>query len=307
MFHVEHFAVIQHIERKTTIMVKKSAMGRGLDAIFDSNTTEPSSLVSVIRICDIEPNKTQPRKSFDEAALQDLSQSIATHGVIQPIVVKSSGDGFYKIIAGERRFKAAKMAGLSEIPAIVRELDDKAAAEVAIIENIQRENLDPVDEASAYQALMEVYGLTQEELAERIGKSRSAIANMLRLLDLPDEILAMLKNGDLTTGHAKVLLGVKYKSELIELAEKIVKYKMSVRETETAVKKLNASHEEEPNVLVTDRQAYEKALDQRLLEKMGRRVKVNYGKRKVVELTYTDDDDLETLLKAIAGDDVFDF
>lgn len=154
---------------------------------------------------------------------------------------------------------------------------------------------------------MEAYGLTQEELAERIGKSRSAIANMLRLLDLPDEILAMLKNGDLTTGHAKVLLGVKYKSELIELAEKIVKYKMSVRETETAVKKLNASHEEEPNVLVTDRQAYEKALDQRLLEKMGRRVKVNYGKRKVVELTYTDDDDLETLLKAIAGDDVFDF
>ncbi len=288
-------------------MAKKSAMGRGLDAIFDSNTAEPSSLVSVIRICDIEPNRSQPRKSFDEAALQDLSQSIATHGVIQPIVVKSSGDGFYKIIAGERRFRAAKMAGLSEIPAIVRELDDKAAAEVAIIENIQRENLDPVEEASAYKTLMEVYGLTQEELAERIGKSRSSIANMLRLLELPEELLVMLKNGDITTGHAKVLLGVKYKSDLIELAEKIVKYKMSVRETEAAVKKLNASHEETVSEVVTDRQAYEKALDLRLLERMGRRVKVSYGKKKTVELTYTDNDDLESLLKAIAGDDIFDF
>ncbi len=288
-------------------MAKKSAMGRGLDAIFESNTTEPSSLVSVIRISDIEPNKSQPRKTFDDASLMDLSQSIATHGVIQPIVVRSSGDGFYNIIAGERRYRAAKMAGLSEIPAIVRELDDKSAAEVAIIENIQRQDLDPVEEATAYQTLMDIYGLTQEELSNRIGKSRPAIANMLRLLDLPDELLVKLKNGDITTGHAKALLGVRYKEDMIELADKVVKLGLSVRQTEAAVKAANAAHEEQPPALPTDKDAYAKALDKRLLERMGRRVKVSYGKKKTVEITYTDNDDLEALLKAIAGDDIFDF
>ncbi len=289
-------------------MVKKSAMGRGLDAIFESNSTETSSsLVSVIRISDIEVNKNQPRKVFDEAALQELSQSIASHGVIQPIVVKSCGDGFYKIIAGERRFRAAKMAGLSEIPAIVRELDDKSAAEVAIIENIQRENLDPVEEATAYKTLMDVYGLTQEQLSERIGKSRPTVANILRVLDLPDEVLALVAKRKLSLGHAKVLMGVRYTSDMIALANKIVQTEMSVRETEREVKKINASYNEDVQEVLTDKGAYQKALDARLLERMGRRVKISYGKKKTVELAYADNEDLEALLKAIAGEDIFDF
>ncbi len=288
-------------------MAKKSAMGRGLDAIFESNSTDSSSLVSVIRISDIEANKNQPRKTFDESALMELSQSIAAHGVIQPIVVKTSGDGFYKIIAGERRFRAAKMAGLSEIPAIVRELDDKTAAEVAIIENIQREDLDPVEEAAAYKALMEVYGLTQEELSSRIGKSRSTIANILRVLDLPDDVLALVAQKKLTLGHAKVLMGVKYTDDMISLAEKIVLTGMSVRQAEAEVKKLNASHEEHAEEPVTDKGAYAKALDRRLLDRLGRKVKISYGKKKTVEIAYTDDEDLEVLLKSIAGEDVFDF
>ncbi len=269
-------------------MAKKSAMGRGLDAIFEENSTDSSSLVSVIRISDIEANKNQPRKVFDESALFELSQSIAAHGVIQPIVVRTVGDGFYKIIAGERRFRAAKMAGLLEIPAIVREFDDKTAAEVAIIENVQRQDLGPVEEATAYKTLMEVYGMTQEELAQRIGKSRSGIANILRVLDLPDAVLALVAERKLSLGHAKVLMGVKYTDDMIALAEKIVATGMSVRETETAVKKINASHNEPEEKPISDREAYAKALDKRLLDRLGRRVKISYGKKKTVEIAYTD-------------------
>ncbi len=289
-------------------MGKKSAMGRGLEAIFESNSTDTSSsLVSVIRISDIEANKEQPRKTFDESALLELSQSIAAHGVIQPIVVKSVGEGFYKIIAGERRFRAAKMAGLSEIPAIVREMDDKTAAEVAIIENIQREDLNPVEEAAAYKTLMDEYGMTQDELAQRIGKPRSTVSNILRVLDLPDVVLAMVAEGKLSLGHAKALMSVKYTDDMVMLAERIAVYNMSVREVEAAAKKLNAAHNEIAEEPVDNKTSYAKALDKRLLDRMGRRVKISYGKKKVVELAYTDDEDLESLLKTIAGDDIFDF
>ncbi len=289
-------------------MAKKSAMGRGLEAIFESNSTDTSSsLVSVIRISDIEANKEQPRKTFEESALLELSQSIAAHGVIQPIVVKSVGDGFYKIIAGERRFRAAKMAGLSEIPAIVREMDDKTAAEVAIIENIQRQDLNPVEEAVAYKTLMEEYGMTHDELSQRIGKPRSSVSNILRILDLPDAVLAMVAEGKLSLGHAKALMSVKYTDDMIMLAERTVAYGMSVREVEATAKKLNASHLEAPEEPVNNKTSYEKALDKRLLEKMGRKVKISYGKKKIVEISYTDDDDLEELLKSIAGEDIFDF
>ena len=200
-------------------MAKKPAMGRGLDAIFEANSTENNSGVSVIRISDIEPNREQPRKSFDESALIELSQSIAAHGVIQPIAVRSTGDGFYKIIAGERRFRAAKMAGLSEIPAIVMELDEKAAAEVAIIENIQREDLTVIEEARAYRTLMDEYGMTQEEMSTRIGKSRSTVANVLRVLELPEELQQLLAEEKITLGHAKALMGLKYREDMLKTAD----------------------------------------------------------------------------------------
>ena len=288
-------------------MAKKSVMGKGLDAIFEANSTETKDRISVIRIADIEPNKSQPRKTFDKSALEELSASIAAHGVIQPIVVKSVGDGFYRIIAGERRYRAAKMAALTEIPAIIMELDDKSAAEIALVENIQRQNLNPLEEAAAYRALLENYGMTQEELSARVGKSRSTISNLLRVLDLPDGIAAYVADGRLSTGHAKALLGLRYENDMPECAEKICALNLSVRAAEALVRKINESYdmpEKEPESKVE--KSYLNEIERRAFEKIGRKVKIA-GKKKCLEIAYTDNDDLEELLKALCGDEFFAF
>lgn len=287
-------------------MAKKPAMGRGLEAIFDSNSTESSSGISVIRISDIEANKSQPRKSFDDSSLAELSQSIAVHGVIQPIAVRSAGDGFYKIIAGERRYRAAKMAGLSEIPAIIMELDEKSSAEVAIIENIQREDLNVLEEAAAYRALMNEYKLTQEELSQRIGKSRSSIANILRVLELPEELQMLLRDEKISLGHAKALMGLKYRSDLVPTAEKVCALNLNVRATETLVRKINASYTEQPDE-DANTQSYQKALIKHLFDISGRRVHIGTGKKKTVEISYEDNEDLEVLLKTVFGENTFNF
>lgn len=287
-------------------MAKKPAMGRGLEAIFDANSTENTSGVSVIRISDIEVNKSQPRRTFDDASLAELSQSIAAHGVIQPIAVKSTGDGFYKIIAGERRYRAAKMAGLSEIPAIIMELDEKSSAEVAIIENIQREDLNVIEEAAAYKALMDEYKMTQEELAQRIGKSRSSVANILRVLDLPKELQTLLKDEKISLGHAKALMGLKYRSDLIPTAEKVCALNLNVRATESLVRKINDSYSEEP-AQDANTSSYQKALIKHLFDISGRRVHIGTGKKKTVEISYEDNDDLEVLLKTVFGENTFNF
>lgn len=287
-------------------MAKKPAMGRGLEAIFEANSTESSSGISVIRISDIEANKSQPRKSFDDASLAELSQSIAAHGVIQPIAVRPSGDGFYKIIAGERRYRAAKMAGLSEIPAIIMDLDEKSSAEVAIIENIQREDLNILEEAAAYKALMDEYKMTQEELARRIGKSRSSIANILRVLELPEELQVLLRDEKISLGHAKALMGLKYKSDLIPTAEKVCALNLNVRATETLVRKINASYTEEPEE-DANASSYQKALIKHLFDISGRRVHIGTGKKKTIEISYEDNDDLEVLLKTVFGENTFNF
>lgn len=288
-------------------MAKKPAMGRGLDAIFEANSTENNTGVSVIRISDIEPNRDQPRKNFDESALIELSQSIASHGVIQPIAVRSSGDGFYKIIAGERRYRAAKMAGLSEIPAIIMELDERSASEVAIIENIQREDLTVIEEAKAYRTLMDEYGLTQEELSQRIGKSRSTIANVLRTLDLPDELQQLLSEGKITLGHAKALMGLKYREDMMRAAEKVCNLGLNVRATEALVKKINASYEVSAEDIDENTLSYSKALTKRLFDLSGRRINIKSGNKKVLEISYEDTEDLEDLIKQIFGDDAFNF
>ena len=282
-------------------------MGKGLDAIFEANSTETKDRVSVIRISDVEPNRLQPRKTFEAAALEELANSIAVHGVIQPIVVKSMGDGFYRIIAGERRYRAAKMAALTEIPAIVMELDDKTAAEIALVENIQRQNLNPLEEAAAYRALLENYGMTQEALSTRVGKSRSTITNLLRVLDLPDDIAAYVADGRLSVGHAKALLSLKYKSDMADCADKICKLNLSVRGAESLVRKINASYdtpEEEP-VSKVEKQ-YLSEIERRAFDRIGRKVRIS-GKKKQLEITYADNDDLEDLLKVLCGNDFFTF
>ena len=220
-------------------MAKNKGLGRGLDAIFYDNSIEENEKndkgIASIRISMIEPKKDQPRRNFDREALASLADSIAANGVLQPIIVREGVAGMYSIIAGERRWRASKLAGLSEIPAIVVDADEFAAAKIAMIENLQREDLNPMEEALGYRDLMENYSLTQEALSTHIGKSRSAIANSLRLLDLPDEVLELIASGELSAGHGRALLGLRDKAQIAPLAEKIIARNLSVREAEAAV------------------------------------------------------------------------
>ncbi|AEA33968.1 ParB/RepB/Spo0J family partition protein [Hippea maritima] len=214
-------------------MPKKTGLGRGIEAIFGDLSVEYEDRISVLELDLIEKSPFQPREEFEQEKLKELAESIKEKGVIQPIIVRES-NGKYQIVAGERRFLAAKMAGLSSIPAIVRELSDEEAAEIALIENIQRKDLNPIEEALAYKRLMENFGYTQEELSKRIGKDRATIANTLRLLKLPNEVIEMLKSGQISAGHARALLALKDNKEQVKLAEKIKKEKLSVREAEKA-------------------------------------------------------------------------
>lgn len=279
---------------------KLTGLGRGLDAILvDSDYSSGDSITSV-RINDVEPNKNQPRKVFRQEELEALSDSIVKYGVISPITVRQAGDR-YIIIAGERRWRAARMAGLSEIPVIIISADDKKAAEIALVENIQRSDLNPVEEAQAYAALIEQYGLTQEEVAEQIGKSRSSVTNALRLLDLPDVALALLAEGKLSSGHAKVLLGIKDAKRLAEAAQKVADSELSVRETEKLVKQLCAQPKPEKELPPID---YTRALETAIQDKIGRTVKIKQnGAKSSITIGFSDNNDLETVLRLLCGDD----
>lgn len=291
----------------------RGGLGRDFYSILDDNMIEDKKdSVSKIRINDIEPRRDQPRKDFDEESLQLLADSISIHGVLQPIIVRENSDfvGTYEIIAGERRWRAAKMAGLSEIPAITVDGDDLKVAQIALVENVQRENLNPVEEAFAYQALVDRFGLTQEQLSREVGKSRSAIANMLRLIDLPDEVLSLLKEGKITNGHARAILGLDDEDQMINLAQKVYERDLSVREVEKTVKRIIA--EQDIEVLKTtpdesvQRRVYMRDLERRVMDKLGRKVKINQtNKKKTVELTFDNDADLEELLTLICGKGLF--
>lgn len=299
---------------------KQSGLGRDFYSLFDDNMVGESkkSAAEMLRISDVEPRVDQPRKTFERESLEQLADSIGAYGVLQPIIVRESTalKGTYEIIAGERRWRAAKMAGLSEIPAVILDGDELKAAQVALIENVQRENLNPLEEANGYRLLIDRFGLTQEQVAAQVGKSRSAVTNMLRLLDLPEEICEMLASGVLSTGHARALLGLDRKEDRLPLAERIVDKQLSVRETEATVKRLNAiaakedEDEELPDLLERDaasqRKLYMKDLEHRITENLGRRAKITATPRKkVLELAYNDDEDLEALLKAICGAEFF--
>lgn len=290
--------------------VTKRALGKGLDSIFSENIEEEKSGLTMLRLADIEPRKGQPRKVFDPEALSQLADSIAANGVIQPIVVRRSAGGFYEIIAGERRWRASKMAGLTEVPVVIMDIDDQKTAELSLIENIQREDLNPVEEAYAYKILMENFSLTQEMLAQRVGKSRSAITNSIRLLDLPADVLKHLSEGDLSAGHARALLGMIVKSEISKTAEFIIEKGLSVRATEDLVRKLN--HDALKPQPETEEEGEEKGdvnyiaeLEKALRHKFGRKIKIFHGKKsKRLEIEFTDDRDLEALLAQIGGDNL---
>ena len=292
---------------------KNAGLGRGLDAIFLENSLEKTTdggenIITILKTSMVDPKSDQPRKYFDKQALEELASSIKENGLLQPILVREYGEGRYQIIAGERRFRACKMAEITEIPAIILDRDDRKVAELSLIENIQRENLNPIEEALAFRALSEEYGLTQEELAEKVGKSRSAIANSTRLLDLPEEVLEMVANLDISAGHGRTLLGLKNRDNILLLANKIVEYDLSVRQLEEEVKRLNKIkpkvEEEEEELPYVD---YFREMELKVQSHLGRVVKINgSGRKKSLTLFYEDNEDLDELLKSICGKDFLD-
>lgn len=297
-------------------MAKARGLGKSIFDTFDDNLVESKKGAGeMLKISSVEPRRDQPRKTFDRESLEVLAESIQKHGVLQPIIVRPNQiiDDTYEIIAGERRWRAAKLAGLDEIPAVVLDGDDLKIAQVSIIENIQREDLNAVEEALAYRGLMDRFDLTQDQVAKQVGKSRSAIANLLRLLDLPESVLVMLKNDEISAGHARALLGLEDEGRIEELAAKIVERQLSVREVESAVKKLNSVPEkqeiddaDEVNATVMTR-IHLRELEKRSRESLGRKVKiVNTSKKRVVEITFDSDEDLETLLASVCGSDIFE-
>ena len=282
-------------------MASPKGLGKGLGALLGDFTEEPieKSAYQMLPIYKVEPNPEQPRRDFDEEELQALADSITEHGIIQPLTVREFGSGYYQIIAGERRWRAARLAELSEVPAVIIEADDKKAMELALIENLQRQDLNPVEEALGYQSLMQDHGLTQEDAARRVGKSRPAVANALRLLALPAEILEKLRTGALTPGHARAVLTVKSEKKQLEAAQKIVALGLSVRQAELLCKNMTKEApivKEEPVLKVN----YVAECEKMLSKQLGRGVKIINGKRKGrFELEFYGQEDLQVLLDAL--------
>ena len=290
-------------------MANKS-LGRGLSALFGEENLDPAvppTSAEPIRpkngfrnlpLRRIEPNRAQPRRSFDEKALQELENSIRTHGVLAPITVRQGDNGYYQIVAGERRWRAARLAGLTDVPVVVIEADDKKAMELALIENLQRSDLNPIEEALGYQELMGTYEMTQEQAAARVGKSRPAVANALRLLSLSPAVLELVKDGSLSAGHARALLPVKDEAQQLSLAQKVMALGLSVRQTEALCKKL--SKQAQPAKPQPPQVDYLAECEKELTAGLGRKVRIVSGKRKGrIELEYYGQEDLQQLYDAL--------
>ena len=281
-------------------MASNKGLGKGLGALLGDFTEESpeSSAYQLLPLYKVEPNPDQPRSDFDEEELQALADSISQHGVIQPLTVRQMETGYYQIIAGERRWRASRIAGLTEIPAVILEADDRKAMELALIENLQRQDLNPVEEALGYQSLMKEYGLTQEEVATQVAKSRPAVANALRLLSLCPEVLEQVKSGTLTAGHARAILTLKSEKQQQEAAKKIITLNLSVRQAETLCK--NMAKEPAPKKEPTLAVDYVAECEKNLSKQLGRGVKIVNGKRKGrFELEFYGEDDLQNLLDAL--------
>ena len=279
-------------------MKKKGGLGKGLDAIFMENTTENGNDTVVLALEEITPNREQPRKEFDEEKIAELADSIRQHGVLQPLLVRPMVTGGYQIVAGERRFRAARMAGLHEVPVVVRELEDAQVTELALIENLQREDLTPMEEAMGYQSLMEQYGLTQEQVAETVGKSRPAIANALRLLQLPEEIRELLELGKITAGHARALLSFPDEESRMQAAKLAAEQGITVRELEKMAQKAGQPKKEKPRS--SQRSTYFDEVELSLHEYLGRRVKVAGSRKKgTLQIEFYGEEDLQALLNSL--------
>ena len=280
-------------------MASERGLGKGLGALLGDAALQTQEAGSVsLPISQVEPGLKQPRKRFDDEALADLADSIRQHGVIQPLTVRRLSSGYYQIIAGERRWRAAKLAGLSEVPAVIIEADDRKVMELGLIENLQREDLNPMEEAGGYRVLMEEYGLTQEEVAQQVGKSRPAVANALRLLSLPPSLHPLLEDGQLSAGHARAILSVPSPQLQEKLADKVVAEGLSVRQTEALAKRLAAGEATPPpRPEGPDLSIYLKEAERTLGARFGRKVSIVSGKRKGrIELEYYGPDDLTALL-----------
>ena len=282
-------------------MAKERGLGKGLGALLGDavlQTQQEGQGSFSLPISQVQPGLNQPRKRFDEAALADLADSVRTHGIIQPLTVRRLGSGYYQIIAGERRWRAAKLAGLKEVPAVVIEADDRKVMELGLIENLQREDLNPIEEANGYKVLIEDYGLTQEEVSLRVGKSRSAVANATRLLELPDPVQQLLEEGSLSAGHARAILSAPNRSVQRNLAQRVIDDGLSVRQTEQLAKRMAQQEDAIPPKPEADPfRIYRDAAAKELSERFGRKVSIIKGSKKGrVELEYYDDDDLNALL-----------
>ena len=286
----------------------RRGLGKGLDALFQTydsfaetdDRSEKDDKILEIKIHSIDPNMDQPRRSFNQESIEELSRSISEHGVVQPIIVKPMGNR-YTIIAGERRWRAARAAGLETIPVILKDIDEKQMLEIALIENLQRENLNPMEEADGINSLIKSYGLTQEQVAKRLGKSRPAISNALRLLNLPKEVRLMLEEDKITTGHARALLGLGNQEEIIEMARLIIKDQLSVRETERIIKKARKEKTSKKPKESSSKPSYILEIENRMEKSLGTRVTIQQGKKKgIIEIEYYSNEDLERIIEMMS-------
>ena len=291
--------------------LKRGGLGRGLDALYEDNSAafpdeKAEDGIKMVRVSAIEPNRGQPRKEFDSESLSELADSIREHGVLQPLLVRrmpgaSLDEESYQLVAGERRWRAARMAGLSEVPVVVREMSEAEVLEFALIENLQREDLNPLEEAGGYQELIDTFGLTQEEVARKVGRSRSAVANALRVLKLPQELHPYLRDGDLTAGHAKALLTVKERGKMLKLAEITIEQGLSVREVERRAARLNEASEEAELVPIIHDHFY-KEMQLAMQNELGRRVRINpkYGDNGgTLQINYFSKEDLQAIAQVL--------
>lgn len=281
-------------------MAKKGGLGTGLDALFQDNSPiESEKSIITLSVNEVEPNREQPRKEFDEKALSELSKSIEKNGVIQPILVRPVTGGAYQIVAGERRWRAARMAGLQEVPVVIREMSDEDAAVFALIENLQREDLNPVEEAEGIRSLIEEFGMTQEEAADRVGKSRTAVTNTLRLLKLPANILSMVAKGKITAGHARALISLSDEGEMLRIANAVIDNNLTVREVEKTVKTSLSGEKAKPAKREKKRDKYYDEVELALTQALGRKVKIylSKGGKGTLEFEFFGKEDLSKLAK----------
>lgn len=283
-------------------MAKKSGLGTGLDTLFEDNGFGlAQENGTVLRLTEIEPNRNQPRKEFDEQALSELADSIREHGIIQPLLVRPLETGGYQLVAGERRWRAARMIGLTEVPVVIKEMTETEVMELALIENLQRQDLNPLEEAAGYRELMTTYGLTQDQVAKRVGKSRSAVANCLRLLTVPEEIQPFLRSGQLSAGHVKALAGMSDREEMVRIAKSAADKGLSVREVERQVQSFTAPRPSSPSG--EEKEAFYKELELAMNVELGRKVRIRPGRiGGTVEIAFFDQEDLRSLAYRLSGE-----